>query len=177
MTSEASPRGGGANPAPVRLGRIVGLFGVRGWVKVHSDTRPREAILDYNPWLLGLAGRWCEYRLAEGRVHGPGIVARFEGYTDRNAAQLLVGATVAVRPEQLPPPGPGEYYWSELEGLSVVNLQGEELGMVSHLFETGANDVMVVEGERRRLIPFTRDAVREVDLKARVIRVDWDRDF
>jgi 16S rRNA processing protein RimM len=177
MTSEASPQGGGASPAPVRLGRIVGLFGVRGWVKVYSDTRPREAILDYNPWLLERAGCWREYRLAEGRVQGPGIVVRFEGCTDRNEAQSFVGATVAVRREQLPPPEPGQYYWSELEGLSVVNLQGEELGVVSHLFETGANDVMVVAGERERLIPFTRDAVREVDLQARVIRVDWDRDF
>jgi 16S rRNA processing protein RimM len=177
MTIEASPLGGGASPAPVRLGRIVGLFGVRGWVKVHSDARPREAILGYNPWLLELDGRWREYRLAEGRVHGPGIVARFEGCTDRNAAQMLVGASVAVRREQLPPAEPGEYYWSDLEGLRVVNLQGENLGVVDHLVETGANDVMVVAGERERLIPFTRNAVREVDLKAQIIRVDWDRDF
>ena len=177
MRNEASPQDGGAAPAPVKLGRIVGLFGVRGWLKVHSDTRPREAILDYNPWLLELAGRWREYRLAEGRAHGSGIVARFEGCTDRNAAQAFVGATVGVRREQLPPPGAGEYYWSELEGLRVINQLGEDLGVVSHLFETGANDVMVVAGEREHLIPFTRDAVREVDLEARVIRVDWDREF
>jgi 16S rRNA processing protein RimM len=177
MTSEASPQGGGADAAPVKLGRIVGLFGVRGWVKVYSDTRPREAILGYNPWLLELAGHWREYRLAEGRVQGPGIVARLEGCGDRGQAQLLVGATVAVRREQLPKPGPGEYYWSELEGLKVVNLRGETLGVVSHLFETGANDVMVVAGEREHLIPFTRDAVREVDLAARIVRVDWERDF
>lgn len=177
MTNQASPQGGGASPAPVKLGQIVGLFGVRGWVKVRSDTRPREAILGYDPWLLELAGRWHEYRLAEGRTHGPGIVARFEGCTDRNAAQALVGATVAVRRGQLPPAAPGEYYWSELEGLRVINLLGEDLGVVSHLFDTGANDVMVVAGERERLIPFTRQAVRDVDLEARIIRVDWDREF
>lgn len=177
MTSQASPQGGGASSAPVKLGRIVGLYGVRGWVRVRSDTRPREAILGYDPWLLELAGQWREYRLAEGRTHGAGIVARLEGCTDRNAAQALLGATVAVRREQLPPAGPGEYYWSELEGLRVINLLGEELGVVSHLFDTGANDVMVVAGERERLIPFTRDAVRAVDLAARIIRVDWDREF
>jgi 16S rRNA processing protein RimM len=177
MSKEASPRDGGAPAAPVKLGRIVGLFGVRGWVKVHSDTRPRKAILDYNPWLLELAGCWREYRLAQGRVHGPGIVARFEGCTERNAAARLVGAAIGARREQLPPAGPGEYYWAELEGLRVVNLRGDDLGVVSHLFETGANDVMVVVGERERLIPFTRDAVRAVDLAARMIRVDWDREF
>jgi 16S rRNA processing protein RimM len=174
MTSEASPRAGGARAAPVELGRIVGVFGVRGWVKVYSDTRPREAILGYNPWLVQTAAGWREYRLVEGRAQGPGVVAQLEGCADRTQAQALVGARIAVWQEQLPPTRPGEYYWADLEGLRVVNLRGEELGVVSHLLETGANDVMVVQGERARLIPFTRYAVRDVDLVGRVIRVDWD---
>ncbi len=174
MTSEASPRAGGARAAPVELGRIVGVFGVRGWVKVHSDTRPREAILGYDPWLVHTAAGWREYRLVAGRVQGPGVVAQLEGCVDRNQAQALVGTRIAVRPEQLAPTRPGEYYWADLEGLRVVNLRDEELGVVSHLLETGANDVLVVAGERERLIPFTRHAVCAVDLAARVIRVDWD---
>lgn len=156
------------------LGRITGLFGVRGWVKVFSDTRPRENILNYSPWLVKRQGEWKEMALVEGRVHGPGIVARLQGYSDRDQAQALVGAEIAVQRRQLPPTKPGEHYWADLEGLRVVNLQGVELGTVSHLFETGANDVLVVTGERERLLPYTRHVIREVDLKARVLRVDWD---
>jgi 16S rRNA processing protein RimM len=147
---------------------------VRGWVKVFSDTRPRENILNYSPWLVMRQGEWKEMALVEGRTHGPGVIARLEGYSDRDQAQTLVGAEIAVRRQQLPPTRAGEHYWADLEGLRVVNLQGIELGTVSHLFETGANDVLVVMGERERLLPYTRHVIREVDLKARVLRVDWD---
>ncbi len=166
-----------ADPRPaglLMLGRIIGLFGVRGWIKVHSDTRPREGILTYSPWRLQLHGQWREMALVEGRRQGPGVVARLEGVTDRDQAAALVGATIAVRIEQLPALRQGEHYWAELEGLKVVNREGVELGAVSHLFETGANDVMVVKGDRERLIPFTRHVVDEVDIKAGWIRVDWD---
>jgi 16S rRNA processing protein RimM len=161
----------------VTLGRIVGLFGVCGWVKVYSDTRPPEAILTYSPWRVGKGAAFRELKLAEGRPHGRGIVARLEGCTDRDAAAKLVGSEVAVELSQLPPPKQGEYYWAQLEGLKVVNLEGQELGTVSHLFETGANDVLVVKDNRERLIPYTRDAIRNVDLDAGVLQVDWDADF
>ncbi len=168
-------------PAPadvVLMGRIAGLFGIKGWVKVFSYTRPREAILNYHSWRLQLAEGWQELELAEGRIHGPGVVARFDGIEDRDAASQLVGADIAIERAQLPKPGRGEYYWADLEGLRVVNLEGVELGTVNHLFDTaGANDVMVVVGERERLIPFTKHAIREVDLKSGIIRVDWDADF
>jgi 16S rRNA processing protein RimM len=153
---------------------VSGLFGVRGWVKVFSDTRPRENILNYNPWLVKTREGWREMALAEGRVHGPGVIARLEGYTDRDQAQALVGAEIAVYRQQLPPAKKGEHYWVDLEGLRVVNLEGVELGTVSHLFETGANDVLVVVGDRERLLPYTRQVIRDVDLEARVLRVDWD---
>lgn len=159
------------------LGRIVGLFGVRGWVKVYSDTRPPEAILTYGPWRIGKGEEFRELKLAEGRPHGRGIVVRLEGCTDRDQAATLVGNDIAVEAAQLPPTRKGEYYWAQLEGLKVVNLAGQELGIVSHLFETGSNDVLVVQDERERLIPYTRDAIRDVDLDAGVLRVDWDADF
>jgi 16S rRNA processing protein RimM len=110
----------------------------------------------------------------EGRVQGAGIVAHLDGCSNRDQAQALMGATIAVRPEQLPPTRPGEYYWAELEGMQVIDRHGAALGVVSYLFETGANDVMVVQGDRERLIPFTKQAITAVDCKARVIRVDWD---
>lgn len=160
------------------MGRVVGLFGVKGWVKIYSYTRPREAILKYRSWRLRLAGDWRQFELAEGHTQGRGVVARLEGIEDRDAASALVGADIAVERARLPKLAPGEYYWAELEGLKVVNLEGMELGTVSHLFETGgANDVMVVVGERERLVPYTAQAIREVDLYRGIIRVDWDKDF
>ncbi len=161
----------------VTLGRIVGLFGVRGWVKVYSDTRPPEAILTYSPWRVGKGAAFRELKLAEGRPHGRGIVVRLEGCTDRDAAAKFVGSEIAVELSRLPPAKSGEYYWAQLEGLKVVNLAGQELGTVSHLFETGSNDVLVVQDKRERLIPYTRDVIRNVDLDAGVLQVDWDADF
>lgn len=158
----------------VIVGRVVGLFGVRGWVKVYSYTRPPEALLGYNTWQLGVRDEWQAREVAEGRRRGRGLIARIAGVGDRDAAARLVGATIAIDLAQLPARAPGEFYWAELEGLRVVNLAGQELGRVSHLFETGANDVLVVRGERERLIPFGRDVVHQVDLDAGVIRVDWD---
>lgn len=160
----------------IAVGQVVGLFGVGGWVKVHSYTRPREAILRYNPWQLGFDDDWRERELIEGRRQGNGIVARLAGYDDRDAAAALVGLEIAISAAQLPATAEREYYWAEIEGLRVVNLDGQELGRVSYLFETGANDVLVVRGERERLIPFGKGVVRDVDLDAGILRVDWDID-
>ena len=158
----------------VSVGRVAGLFGVRGWIKVYWHTRPREAILNYRPWLIERNGVWQAFDVAEGRAHGKGIVARLSECNDRDAAAKLVGAEIAVSMSQLPTTGRNEYYWAELEGLRVVNVAGQDLGHVSHLFETGANDVLVVKGERERLIPFVHAVVQQVDREAGVIRVDWD---
>lgn len=162
---------------PVVMGRVIGLFGVRGWVKVYSHTRDKADLLHYRCWLVQRPEGWREYRVAEGRAQGPGLVARLEGIEDRDQASGLVGSDIAVPQADLPPPAPGEYYWTQLEGLRVVNQDGIELGQVSHLFETGANDVMVVRGERERLIPYIRDVVKQVDLAAGEMRVDWDAEF
>ena len=160
------------------LGRVSGLFGVKGWVKVYSHTSPREGILRYKTWYLKRETDWQAYELAAGQAQSKGVVAKLAGFEDRDQAAKLIDLDIGVRREQLPKLKPGEYYWSDLEGLRVENLDGVELGVVSHLFETGANDVLVVKGERERLIPYTRgEAVREVDLQAGIILVDWDPDF
>lgn len=165
-------------PADVILmGRVAGLFGVKGWVKVHSYTRPREAILDYDTWQLKLAGDWREFEVAEGRMQGAGVIARLKGIEDRDAAARLVGVDIAVDRPQLPALKRGEVYWADLEGMKVINLDGVDFGTVSYLFETGANDVMVVQGERERLLPYIASVIREVDLANRTVRVDWDKDF
>ncbi len=161
----------------VVLGRISGIFGVCGWLRVYSHTQPRDNILQYPRWLVRQRDGWQEFVLLDGRAQGKGVVACLDGITSRDEARLLMGADVAVPREELPAPGEGEYYWADLEGLRVYS--GDVcLGRVSHLVETGANDVMVVRGERERLIPFVPGSyVIRVDLDADRIEVDWDPDF
>ncbi len=166
------------NQDTIQAGRITGLYGVRGWVKVYSYTRPRENIIQYSPWLVKLNGNWRSFEVAEGRTHGKGVIARLEGYEDRNAATGLIGADIALQREQLPELLEDEFYWSDLQGLEVRTDSGQSLGTVDYLMETGANDVLVVKGERERLIPYLRnDVILDVDLQNRVITVDWDPDF
>lgn len=162
----------------VLLGRIVGVFGVDGWVKLHSFTEPRDNIFRYRPWTLrGPAGERSIER-PQGRAQGKGVVARLDGVADRDAAAALVGTEIWVPRDALPKARKGEYYWADLEGLAVRTVEGVDLGRVSHLFATGANDVLVVQGERERLIPFVPGLqVVRVDLDAGLIEVDWDPAF
>ena len=169
----------------VVVGRVCGAFGVRGWLRVRSYTRPAENILAYSPWYLrreasdDAANDADEaHRVVAGEARADGVVAQIDGVADRDAAAALAGARVMVPRSSFPAVGAREFYWADLEGLKVTNLEGVELGAISHLFETGANDVMVVtDGERERLIPFTKDAVKKVDLESRMMQVDWDPEF
>ncbi|EXJ13711.1 ribosome maturation factor RimM [Imhoffiella purpurea] len=162
--------------ARVVLGRVAGVYGVKGWVRIFSETVPREGILGYSPWLLGV--ETSSFRVAEGKRHGKGIIARLEGCDDRDRAAQLVGREISVPRDRLPPPSPDEFYWIDLEGLSVATTAGVDLGRVDHLFSTGANDVLVVKGDRERLLPFVwGDVVKDVDFDAGRIEVDWDPDF
>ena len=163
----------------VLLGRIHGAFGVRGELKLESFTDPVRGILRYQPWILRDArGGERELSGARGRETAKGLVATLPGIDDRDAADALRGTEVWVPRSALPPPAEGEYYWVDLEGLRVVNLEGADFGTVSHLFATGANDVLVAQGERERMIPFLQpDFIRGVDFDAGVVTVDWDADF
>ena len=162
----------------LELGKISGVFGVKGWVKVYSHTDPREGITNYSPWHIKQKGQWREIEVEAGQRQGKTVIAKLKGIDDRDQAMLLTGAKIAVHPAQLDKLDGDEYYWHQLEGLQVVNTQGVELGTVSHMMETGANDVMVVKGDQERLIPFTQGhAVVEVNLSDGVITVDWEADF
>lgn len=161
------------------VGRLHGAFGVRGEVKLESFTDPATAIAQYLPWTLRDA-RGVERVCPAVRVRagGKGLVATFPGIADRDSAEATKGCEVLVPRSALPPPGPGEYYWVDLEGLRVVNAEGADFGTVSHLFSTGANDVLVARGERERMIPFVQpDFIHGVDFDAGVVTVDWDADF
>lgn len=158
------------------LGRISGVHGVRGWVKVFSETDPREGILGYRQWLLG--DEATPRRVREGQRHGKSIIALLDGCADRDQAAALIGREIAVTRDQLPPPSPDEFYWCDLEGLEVVTREGVSLGRVDHLFATSANDVLVVTGERERLLPFVwEQVVCDVDFERARIEVDWDPEF
>jgi 16S rRNA processing protein RimM len=172
-------REGDGSDRLVTLGRIVGAFGVQGWVKVHSDTDPPENIVRYSNWYLIGPGQTNSRRVDQGKRHGKSVVAKLAGCNDRDAAEQLRGLEIAVRRGQFSDHlAEGEYYWTDLEGMSVITIDGQELGTVAQLFETGSNDVMVVRGDRERLIPYIWDqVVVEVDLAERRIRVNWDPDF
>lgn len=162
----------------VTVGRIVGVFGVRGWVKVLSYTSPSDNLLNYHPWFIIESGIFQERELQAGQSHAKGLVVLFPGCVDPASARLLVGHEVAVRREVFPAPEEGEYYWADLIDLRVITLQGIELGKVARLMETGANDVLVVHGERERLIPYLPGTVvHEVDLVCGRMMVDWDPEF
>ena len=163
----------------VVLGKISGLYGVQGWVKVFSYTEPRAAIVNYRPlYLQQPRQQWQADELEGGRAHGKGVVLKFADIDDRDRASQLIAAEVAITREQLPPPAAGEYYWVDLQGLQVIADTGQVLGKIEYLFSTGANDVMVVKGDRERLIPFLQnDVVKTIDLDRRIMRVDWDPDF
>ena len=163
----------------ILLGRFTGAFGIRGQVKLESWTEPRDSIFRYQPWILRSAdGADREISGVRGKSSGKVVVADVPGVADRDAAEALRGTEILVSRAALPPPSAGEFYWVDLEDLQVVNLEGVDFGRVSHLFSTGANDVLVARGERERMIPFIEpDVVREVDFDAGRITVDWDADF
>lgn len=174
---ERDPAATGDRVTLVALGRISGVHGIRGWVKVFSYTDPRENVLSYPEWWL-LRGRERRLvRVQEGRAGGRTITAALESIEDRDAAEEWVGAEIAVERSSLPDPGEGEYYWADLIGLEVRDGRGERLGRVGRMLETGAHDVMVVErGEGEDLlIPFVIDRiVQAVRLKEGCIVVDWE---
>lgn len=184
MSSPVPGAGGsGSSDNPKRrilVGRVVGAFGVRGEVKLESWTEPRSAIFGYRPWILRDArGNERELMGVRGRQVGKGLSAEIPGVEDRDAAEAMRGTEVWVPRAALPKPAEGEFYWADLEGLEVVNVEGVAMGRVSHLFATGANDVLVArDGEREWMIPFVRPQfVTGIDLDAGRVTVDWDPDF
>ena len=171
-------------PEWVHVGKLNGLFGVKGWVKIFSNTQPKENILNYSPLFLKREGKWQEYKVVAGKLHGKGVIAQFAGCNDRDLAAELIGSEIAIKREQLADTQSNEYYWTDLVGLVVTNTDGIELGKITSMLETGANDVMIVTGvseegkKQERLLPFlTDEVVQKVDLESGTMTVEWDADF
>jgi 16S rRNA processing protein RimM len=165
------------------IGKIVSVHGVRGEVKVFSFTDPIENLLEYKTWTLRHEGKTRQVEMISGRSQNKVLVAKLKGLDDREEARLLAGYEICVARSLLPDLTDGDYYWYQLEGLQVINGEGQVLGKVDHLLETGANDVMVVKpcagslDDRERLLPYTDDCVQAIDLDAGIMRVEWDADF
>ena len=167
-----------ADQKQIIVGKISGVFGVKGWIKVFSFTDPRENIFNYSPWLLKKGSDCKTVKLVDGKLQGKTVVAQLDGFTDRDHAQALLGWDVLITQDQLPETGAGEFYWSELIGLEVENLQGIRLGVIDSLLETGANDVLIIQGDRERAIPFIQgQTVIEINLNLGRMIVDWDSEF
>ncbi len=176
------------------VGRILGVHGVKGWVKVYSHTDPMDNLQQYQPWHLKQGGphssgqpsggEWKPVKVTGFRPQGKGLIAQLEGITDREAAAALVGQETGVPADLLPQSGQGEYYWRDLIGLRVKHVNGMDLGKVTRMLETGANDVVVVRGDsnsldrRERLIPWLPDdVITAISLAEGQMTVDWDPDF
>lgn len=167
------------NTPTVLLGRVIGVHGVRGWVKIHSDCRPREAIFNYQTFILSNELTQQTLKLKHGRQQGKGLVAQFDGINDRDSAIALLNHTLSVARADLPELEAGEYYWADMIGLTVINRQQQTLGQVQSFVETGANDVMVVRhATGELLIPFILEHYIDViDIGAGIISVDWCLDW
>jgi 16S rRNA processing protein RimM len=161
----------------VVLGKIGGAFGVQGWVRITSYTDPLDNILDYDRWYLRRGGEWQEVEVEDGRMTAKGVQAKLAGVDSPEAARSYTGLEIAVSRSELPATAPGEYYWSDLEGLEALTPSGELLGRVDHFRSTPGGDIAVIRGAKEHWIPFVKDRIVKVDLDAGRIVFDWGVDW
>lgn len=167
------------------VGKLGSTYGIRGWLRLYSSTEQTESIFDYQPWFLNIKGKWQNVELESWRYHSNDLIVKLKGVEDREAAQLLTNTEIGVDLAVFPTLSDGDYYWHDLIGCQVINLDGYTMGTVTELMETGSNDVLVVRatskdafGKQERLIPFLYEqVVKRVDLTTKTIEVDWDAGF
>ncbi|QGM81556.1 ribosome maturation factor RimM [Otariodibacter oris] len=167
------------------VGKLGSTYGIRGWLRLYSSTEYSESIFDYQPWFLNIKGQWQEVELETWRYHNNDLIVKLVGTDDRESAQLLTNMEIGVDLSCFPKLEEGDYYWHDLIGCEVINLDGYNMGKVTELMETGSNDVLVVQasskdafGKQERLIPFLYEqVVKRVDLTTKIIEVDWDAGF
>lgn len=160
------------------VGRFGRPHGIKGFVTVHSFTEPRDNILRYTHWHAFIKNKWQPIKLLSAEVQNKSIITLIEGYPERELAAYLTNVEIAIQQSQLQELESGEYYWHQLVGMSVVNSNGEPYGQVVEIMPTGSNDVLVVEGVKRHLIPYLPGKfILDIDTKQRIITVDWDVDF
>lgn len=162
---------------PIIIGRFGKTFGVWGWIKVNSFTTPPKNILDFKPWLIQKNNSWEELYIEDSKLHPDNTIVKLPNCNSPEEARNFTNVKIAIWQKQLPKLQSNEYYWTDLIGLKVINLQKVDLGIVQILTATGANDVLVVVGDRKRLIPYISNTIVKVDLAKKVIQVDWEQDW
>lgn len=167
----------------IKIATLKKPYGIKGWLWVFSDTDNRADIFKMPNWQLKTATGFKPLTVREWRHQGSGLVASFNEIPDRNTAETMNGATIWVDKANLPELGDDEYYWSDLVGLTVINTDGENLGVIKEMFETSAHEIISIkpttdsiDGEDR-LIPWHSDVVLNVDLSAKTMLVAWGRDY
>jgi 16S rRNA processing protein RimM len=162
----------------VIMARIAAPFGIKGWVKLQTFTGEPDSLDAYASWLVKGPKGWEEFELEDFAVNVKAVVAKFKGCDDRSAAELLSKRDIAIPRDSLEDAQDGEHYWIDLIGAAVVNPLGERLGIIETLMETGANDVLVVKsGTEEILIPFIDEVIVNVDRVAKVVTVNWSKDY
>lgn len=167
------------------IGTIGAPYGVKGWVKITSHTHDLDGVFAYTPWLLGQVEEGNEYVVDQWRTHNKGLVAKLVGVEDRDDAERIKNLEISIKAEMLPELDDNDVYWRELVGMQVVTSKGYNLGVIKELFETGANDVLLVKanlndafGQKERMVPYLLDQViKQVDRQAKTVTVDWDPAF
>lgn len=169
----------------VLVGYVIGAYGIKGWVRIRPYSADADAMLYAKTWWLDKP-ELRDVEAMQAKVHGEDVVAQLMGVADRNAAEALKGATVQVRRSHFPPLSNDEFYWLDLIGLTVENLQGESLGTVADMMDNGAHPILRVvalspsigaDKPKEWLIPFVDQFVKTVDQSAKKITVDWGLDF
>jgi 16S rRNA processing protein RimM len=180
------------NPVPpvaipadlVVVGHVMGVYGLQGWVRIRAYSAQADALLNVKTWWLDKPALH-DVTCLKVKMHSGDVVAQLQGVVDRDAAQALKGTVISISRSRFPPLDDNEYYWSDLIGLTVINLQGEILGQVLDLIDNGAHPVLRVADSSvqagvqavERLIPFVDHYVTQVDLSAKKISVDWGLDY
>ena len=167
------------------MGHIIGPYGICGWIKVNPYTECLDGLMEYSHWWLGNENtEWQKVRVIDGHVYGTILLAQLKGYSDRTEATRLKGTQIAIPRDWLPDlseNGADGYYWADLVNAKIINLKGEELGIVAGLLETGANDILRITGagkeKKEILIPCISQYIVKVDLEHAQIIVDWDWDY
>jgi 16S rRNA processing protein RimM len=162
----------------ITVGRLGRVYGVQGWLTVHSYTEPRMQLFDYQPWLVGQEGQWQALEVTGVQQNTKHDLVHFAGYDSPEDSRRLTGLWLAIPRERLPKLPPGEYYWDDLVGLEVVTDIGVTLGTVTDVFSTGAHPILNIQGERAHLVPFVQpDIVTDVNLRVGRLVAKWDPDF
>lgn len=165
------------NQKMIIVGCLGTSHGVNGWMKITSYTDPDTNLLDYNPWYFKTHGVYTAIKVLEKRIQGPYLVAKLEGCDNREVAKTWTGREISVSRSTLPPCSDNEFYWSDLEGLQLLDNAGNVLGTLESLMATGSNDVMLVSGEKTLQIPFImHEVVKNVNFDKGTITVDWQHD-